>query len=64
MSINPINESFIKVSSKTPIERKLEIGEQVKLAVVGEVVKTEILSRQDGSVDCVAIVKPVKIEVI
>ena len=59
-----INEFFVRVSSKTLIDQKLEIGQEVKLEIVGEVVKTETLSRQEELCDYVAIVKPLKVEII
>ena len=54
-----IDELLVKISGKVPIPRKLAIDEDVRIVIEGQVVKTETLSNQDGSVNLVFAVKPV-----
>jgi len=57
-----INENLLKVSGKFPIDRQLELGEDLEIRLKGGIVKKEILDNQDGSVNVVYIIKPTEIE--
>lgn len=53
-----INEKLVKISAGlTPIEGKLELGEDVQIIVQGNVVKIEYKDCQDGTFDLVYVVK-------
>jgi len=57
-----INERFIKLSSRIPIERDLKLGEDYVISIDGlmfraNCVKTETFDKQDGTVDMVYVLK-------
>ncbi len=53
-----VNEHLIKVSAgRIPIEEPLELGVEVRIAVDGEVVKTEDTDNQDGTINRTYIIK-------
>ena len=56
-----INENLLKISGKFPIERALELGEEVEITLKGGIVKKEIYDLQDGSVNVVYLLKPTEI---
>ena len=58
------NEKFIKVSGKFPIERELELGDDVVIEITGGIVKIETLDNQDGTKNQVHILKPIEIKVL
>jgi hypothetical protein len=60
-----INSKSIKISrGKTDIENELEMGQEVKIAVVGSVVKIEDTNNQDNTINRCFIIKAEKIEII
>jgi hypothetical protein len=55
---NEVNERLVKISAGlTPIEGKLELGDDVQIVIQGNVVKTEQKDLQDGTYDIVYVVK-------
>jgi len=58
-----INEQYIASTFKYPIERKLQLGEDVEVVIRGSVVKKEVGDNQDGSCDIVYKVKPLEVEI-
>lgn len=59
-----INEQFIKLSSRVPFREALELGDDIPVNVAGEhyvynVVKSEDLDKQDGTIDRVFTLKSV-----
>jgi hypothetical protein len=60
-----INEVFIKISGKFPVDATtLEIGQDIELSVKGGIVKKEIYDNSDNSVDICFVVKPLDLRVI
>jgi hypothetical protein len=58
----PINERFIKISSKLPVKVPIELGDDVtatieKQAFVLNCVKLDQLDNQDGTIDVFYILK-------
>jgi len=64
MAKRTINEQYIASTFKYPIDRKLELGEDLEILIKGSVVKKEILDQQDGSVDIIYKVKPLEAELL
>ena len=58
------NEKLIKISSKTPIEKTLELGNDVVIKIKGSVVSTQELDNQDGTINKVYTIKPYKAEIV
>lgn len=53
-----VDENLVKISfSQIPIPSKLQLGEEVRLLVVGDVTKIEQLDNQDGTINQVYVVK-------
>ncbi len=53
-----VNSHSVRIqASRIEIDHSLEIGSEVSLSVVGDVVKREEIDNHDGSVDVVYIVK-------
>ncbi len=53
-----INTRYLKISAgKTELEKSPQMGEDMSVVVVGEVVKIDYLNRQDGTVDAVYTLK-------
>ena len=59
-----INEIYIKVSGKFPIENQIGLGQEVKVELTAGCVKREEYDNQDGSVDVRFTVKPLTLKVI
>jgi hypothetical protein len=59
-----IDQLLIKVSGKMFLGRKLAIDDEVKLMLKGSVVKEEVGSNQDGSVNICYVFKATEVEVI
>jgi hypothetical protein len=60
-----INEYLIKVSQgKAPIAGSLEIGQDVEVAIQGNVVKVEDTDNQDGTINRTYVIKSIVAEVI
>ena len=57
-----IDQLQIKISGRTCIDEKLELGQDIKLEVQGSVVKEETYDNQDGSVSICYVVKPVLVK--
>ena len=57
------NELLLSVAGKAPVSRKLMLDQEVILEIKGQVVKTEMLNRQDGTYDDVVVVKAYSIDV-
>ena len=58
-----IDELQVKISGRVNFDRKLELGQDVRLEIVGGVVKEETYDNNDGSVSICYVVKPVSIAV-
>jgi hypothetical protein len=59
-----INESFVKLSSRVPFPLPLELGQDVNVTIdsqhyIYNVVKSEDLDKQDGSIDRVFTLKSI-----
>ncbi len=52
-----INTRYLKISSKTEIEKSPEMGEDMRVVVEGEIVKIDHLNKQDGTIDIVYTLK-------
>lgn len=53
-----VNENLVKISSSPfVVEQGLLMDQEVVLRVKGDVVKVEVKSNQDGTVDRIAVVK-------
>ena len=57
-----VDELLVKISGRSTIGRELEIDQDVRLVIEGQVVKVETLSNQDGSVNLCYVVKPLLIK--
>lgn len=57
-----INENLIRISGKFPIDRTIELGEDLVLALKAGCCKKEIFDNNDGTVDVVYILKPIEVE--
>jgi hypothetical protein len=64
MTKKTINCNWIKVSGKFPIERKILLGEDVKLEVSAGCVKKEIKDNQDGTCDVLYVLVPIEVKEI
>lgn len=62
MNQKNIDIILIKISGKFPIDRELELGQELEMRLKGGICKKEILDNQDGSVNIVYVVKPLEIE--
>ena len=58
-----IDLKFIKISGRMEVDRLFEIDDEVVVAIKGDVVKKEITSNQDGSVNLIYIIKPREIQI-
>jgi hypothetical protein len=57
-----VNERFVKLSSRIPFPKDLNLGDDVDVIIagysfIGNVVKEETLDQQDGSVNKVYVLK-------
>lgn len=52
-----IDELLIKMSGKVPVDRKLAIGQEVRLVIHGAVVQQRIDDNQDGGVNITYVCK-------
>lgn len=60
-----INENLIRISAgKIPIDQELLMDQDIKLLVIGSIVKYEDASNQDGTVDRTYIVKGIIAEYV
>lgn len=59
-----IDEILVKVSGRLPVGRKLEMGEDVTLEIIGSVVKEEATDNQDGTVNICYVVKGLTLKVL
>ena len=59
-----VDELLVKISGRATLRQQLEIDQDVRLVIEGQVVKVETLSNQDGSVNLCYVVKPTKVDVI
>ena len=59
-----INEILIKISSRCPIDKELELGQDVSLLVRGTVVSKQENDNQDGTYDVIIKCKPVTTEIM
>jgi len=62
MNQKTINENYLKIKGRFPIERKIELGEDIVLVIKAGCVKKEIFDNNDGTVDIVYLVKPIEIK--
>ena len=58
------NEFLIKITSKSPIDRELELGQDVVVLLKGSVIQRQERDRQDGTMDIVFVVKPVDVQIV
>ncbi len=58
-----INEILIKISGKSAIPNKLELGQDVTVNLEGQVVTEQKRENQDGTYDLVYQIKPLNAEV-
>ena len=58
-----VNEIWIKILGKFPIEKKLEMGEDVILEVKVNKDAQEVRDNQDGSVDLIEKVKILEVKI-
>ena len=63
MTQKNINEIMIKISGKFPIEKDLELGQEVLISLKGGVVKQEVNDNQDGTVDVTYVIKPLSVSI-
>lgn len=54
-----INSHILKVSGQVEIENEMELGKEYNITISGQVVKTEDLDNQDGTVNRKYILKPI-----
>lgn len=59
-----INERLIKVSGKTPVNKTLDLGDDVVIQIKGSVVKEEKYDNNDGTFDMCWVVKSIEMEII
>ena len=59
-----INERFIKISGRYPVEKEVELTQGVVIMVKGYCVKRDEKDRQDGSKDVISIIKPVDVQIV
>ena len=57
-----IDELLIKVSGRISTDKKIELGQDVMLVVLGSCVKQETMDNQDGSVSICYVIKPTGVE--
>lgn len=64
MSQKIINQQFLKVSSRIEIEpeKKIELGQELVVAIKVGVVSKEVKDNQDGTVDVIYKIKPIEIQ--
>ena len=58
-----IDQLVIKISGRAYLGQQLEIDQDVRLVIEGQVVKVETLSNQDGSVNLCYVVKAISVEI-
>jgi len=58
-----INEIYLKVSGRFPIDQKIEAQRDTTIIMKVDKAKREILENNDGSVDIVEVVKPLEVEI-
>ena len=58
-----IDQLLIKVSGKMFLGRKLELGQDVTLALTGSIVREEVNDNQDGSVNICYVFKALEVHV-
>lgn len=58
-----VNEHLIRISGSMPIDKPLELGKDVEIAVKGAIVQKRINDNQDGSVDIYWVLKPLELEI-
>ena len=58
MKKRPINIIQVKVSDKFEIEDKLDFEEEIEISYKGEIVKKDVKTNQDGTVDVIYYFKP------
>ncbi len=58
-----INERYIKISGRFPIERDLNYENDVSVILKAGTVKREEKNNQDGTVDVIYTVKPIELSV-
>ena len=56
--IHDIDSKFVKISGLMEVAEILEVDDDVVISLKGSVVKKEIKSNQDGSVNLVCTIKP------
>ena len=56
-----IDETYIKISGKFPVQKELEIGQEITLQIKGAVVQQITGDNQDGTVSVTYVVKPLEI---
>ena len=57
-----LNEQFIRISGRIPVERAVKLGEDVVIAIKAGCVKTETLDQQDGYYDEVYTLKAFEVQ--
>lgn len=62
--IHTIDEILVRASNRVPIEKKLEMGQDVTIEIKGSVVKEEVTDNQDGTVNVCYIVKGLTAKVL
>ena len=64
MSQKTINQQFLKVSSRMEIEptRKIELGQEMIIAIKASAVAKEVKDNQDGTVDIIYKIKPIEVQ--
>lgn len=58
-----INTRYIKVAGKDEITKVLEMGENVKVTIDGEIVKIDHKNNQDNTIDIIYHLKPFGIDI-
>ena len=58
----PINERFVKLSSRLPFPRDLELDQNVEVIIdgqntIGSITKTEDMDNQDGTINKIYTIK-------
>lgn len=58
-----IDQLNIRISGRAYIEKKLTLGQDIRIEVAGTVVKEETNDNQDGSVNICYVVKPILVKI-
>ena len=58
-----VNEILIKISGRSAIPGRLEIGQDVQVVIIGSVVTEQKRDNQDGTYDLVYQIKPTSSEI-